>query len=179
LYECNSEEAFAGLEWAIALNPDYASAWHFYGFLLFGRGRFERALQALQHAHLLDPLSSIIHVQLASFHYVTRNFKQATTICEEVLRLDPNFWPERWFCGLALEQLGRSAEAYRNLVTAVDMSNRSPMPRAALGHLTGTCGKRDYATAIANELEQRRAENHAGDCNRACSSRMWRPASST
>ncbi|HEU4953231.1 MAG TPA: winged helix-turn-helix domain-containing protein, partial [Gemmatimonadales bacterium] len=45
---------------AIALNPNYATAHHWYAEHLMWRGRFDEALQESERARLLDPLSLII-----------------------------------------------------------------------------------------------------------------------
>ena len=161
MYQWDAEQAFNGFARAIALDPQYASAWHFYGVILFGRGLYDRALEALERAHSLDPLSAIIRVQIASLHFLTRNFTQAVRICEEVITLDPDFWPARWFAGTSLQQQARPAEALRHLEMAVQMSHRSPMSLGALGHFAGVEGRREIASSIANELEQRRLQQHS------------------
>ena len=161
LYHWDAAGAFEAFERAIALNPGYASAWHFYGVILIGRGQYERALHALERAHALDPLAPIIRVQIASLHYLTRRYREADRICDEVTRLHPDFWPARWFAGMSLQQQGRSAEAGRYLETATEMSNRSPLCLAALGHLAGSTGRVDVAQSIARELQDRRAERHS------------------
>ena len=159
-YSWDAEAAYRGFEQAIALDPNYASAWHFYGVVLFGRDLHDRALHALQKAQSLDPLSPIFGVQVASLHYLRREFRHAASLCDDLMRMDPDFWPARWFGGLALEQQGRTGEAARYLESAVEMSRRSHFPLAALGHLTARTGARDRAAAIAVELEQRRRDGH-------------------
>ena len=111
-YTCDAESAFGDFEQAIALDPDYASAWHFYGVVLFGRKLYDRALQALQRAQSLDPLSPIFGVQIASLHYLRREFRKAASLCDDLIRLDPEFWPARWFGGMALEQQAEPKKPY-------------------------------------------------------------------
>ena len=159
-YTCDAESAFGDFEQAIALDPDYASAWHFYGVVLFGRKLYDRALQALQRAQSLDPLSPIFGVQIASLHYLRREFRKAASLCDDLIRLDPEFWPARWFGGMALEQLGRTEEAIRYLQMAVGRSRGSHWPLAALGHLAASTGREDQAVSIASELERRRESGH-------------------
>ena len=155
------ERAKVEFERAVTLDPAYASAWHFYGVVLFGQSNWERSQQALERAHFLDPMSSIIKVQLASLHYLRRDFHLATKICDELMRLDPDFWPSRWFAGMASQQLGRYGEAHRHLQRAVAMSNGSPMPLSAFGHLIGSAGQYAAALDIIKELEQRRKSAYA------------------
>jgi tetratricopeptide (TPR) repeat protein len=159
-YTCDAENAFGGFERAIELNPEYASAWHFYGVVLLGQGLYDRALQALQRAQTLDPLSPIFSVQLASLHFLRREFGRAASLCDDLIRTDPDFWPARWFGGMALEQLGRTKEAVRYLELAIQNSQRSHWPLGALGHLFASAGAEGRALAIARELEQRREREH-------------------
>jgi tetratricopeptide (TPR) repeat protein len=159
-YTWDAEAAYSGFERAIALDPAYSSAWHFYGIVLFGRGSFDRSLQALQRAQSLDPLSPMIGVQLASLYYVMRDFESAAKLCDDLIRLDPVFWPARWFGGMALEQQGRINEANRYLQAAVEMSQRCHWPLAALGHLAGSRGELTVADSIRSELESRRVSQH-------------------
>ena len=148
-------------ERALALDPGYASAWHLYGVVLFGQRDWKRSQEALERAHALDPMSSIIKVQLASLQYLLRDFHHVCRICDELMRLDPDFWPSRWFAGMALQQLGHYGEARRQLERAVAMSNRSPLPLSALGNLIGSAGQYEAALDIVKELDERRNVGYA------------------
>jgi tetratricopeptide (TPR) repeat protein len=161
MHDWDFERAKVLFDKAVALDPEYASAWHFYGVVLLGQRDWERSQQALERAHSLDPISSIIRVQLASLHYLRRDFHLACKICGELTRLDPDFWPARWFAGMALQQLGRYGEAHRQLGRAVTMSNRSPIPLSAFGHLIGSAGEYEAAHDIIRELVQRRKVGYA------------------
>ena len=76
----------------------------------------------------------MIGVQLASLYYLMRDFGSAAKLCDDLIRLDPVFWPARWFGGMALEQQGRSDEANRYLavrrgdVAAVSLAARRSRP---------------------------------------------------
>ena len=53
---------------AISLNPNYATAYHWYGSLLADMGNFPQALEKMQKALTLDPLSLIINSNVAGYH---------------------------------------------------------------------------------------------------------------
>jgi hypothetical protein len=95
-------------------------------------------------------------VQLSSLYYLMRDFGSAAKLCDDLIRLDPVFWPAQWFGGMALEQQGRMNEANRYLQTAVEMSQRCHWPLAALSHLSGLRGEWALAESIRRELESRR-----------------------
>jgi tetratricopeptide (TPR) repeat protein len=54
---------------AIALNPAYPVAHHWYGGFLSAMGRHDEAMQQAQTAHGLDPLSPIIQTWIGLRHY--------------------------------------------------------------------------------------------------------------
>ncbi len=61
-YERDWEQSEALYRRAIALNPSYATARHWYGGDLLGMlGRFDEAQEQMEIAVKLDPLSGIIH----------------------------------------------------------------------------------------------------------------------
>jgi adenylate cyclase len=117
-------------------------------------------MTALRTAYALDPLSPIFGVQLASLHYLRREFAEAAALCRDLVRVEPDFWPAHWFGGVALEQQGRTDEAARALESATAMSNRSHFALAALGHLLATSDRSEEARRISAELMQRRASEH-------------------
>jgi Tfp pilus assembly protein PilF len=55
---------------AIELNPNYAEAFHQYGWLLAMSGKVSQAMAELKHAQQLDPLSLYINVDLHIPFYV-------------------------------------------------------------------------------------------------------------
>jgi tetratricopeptide (TPR) repeat protein len=51
---------------ALQLNPNYATARQWYSFLLWMTGQHDQALEEMEHARELDPLSLIIHADEGS-----------------------------------------------------------------------------------------------------------------
>jgi len=86
---------------AIELNPNYATAHHWYAEHLTWRGRFDEALRESEIASRLDPLSLIIAADQAEIFYYSRQYDQAIERFKAVLEMDPNF-PRRAHGGLFL-----------------------------------------------------------------------------
>ena len=68
---------------AIALNPSYATAHHWYAEHLMWRGRFDEALRESELARELDPLSLIIAADNGAILYFSRQYDRA------IDKLDP------------------------------------------------------------------------------------------
>ena len=65
LYEWDWAGAEASFRRAIAANPNYPTAHHWYADFLAGRGRLDEALEQMEEARRLEPLSLIINAELA------------------------------------------------------------------------------------------------------------------
>jgi eukaryotic-like serine/threonine-protein kinase len=80
-------------EKAIDLDPNYATAHHWYGLVLTALGRFRESEQQLSKAVDLDPLSLIIRVASASPYVYARDYRKSMEIAEQIFEMDPNFLP--------------------------------------------------------------------------------------
>ena len=56
---------------AIAIDPNYAVAYQYYGYALFGMARGEEGLAAMKHAAELDPVSPSVQTTLAWGYFLT------------------------------------------------------------------------------------------------------------
>ena len=88
-HDWNWEEAERHFRQAIALNPSYATAHHWYAEHLMWRGRFDEALQESERARLLDPLSLIIAADNGAILYFARRYDQAIARLRSVRAMDP------------------------------------------------------------------------------------------
>lgn len=96
---------------AFALNPNYATARHWYGESLGLTGRFTEALQELRQAERLDPLSLAIKEDIGMVWFRARAPEQALAQFREVRELDPHYARVRTRMALVYASLGRYAEA--------------------------------------------------------------------
>ena len=78
---------------AIALNPGYSRARHWYGTdYLALVGRFDEAVREAEMARHLDPLSPIIVEGCGYVHMMRRDYRTALQIYHQLSELDPVFW---------------------------------------------------------------------------------------
>lgn len=76
---------------AIQLNPNYATAHHWYAEFLAFQGRFEEALASSERARQLDPLSLMIAVDRGVILYYAREYDRAIEQFRAVMALEPDF----------------------------------------------------------------------------------------
>jgi TolB-like protein len=99
---------------AIDLNPNYATAHHWYAEHLMWRGRFDEAFQESERARQLDPLSLIIAADNGAILYFSRQYDRAIEKFRSVLEMDPEF-PRAHFIRGAYVEKGMFAEALSDL----------------------------------------------------------------
>jgi TolB-like protein/DNA-binding winged helix-turn-helix (wHTH) protein/Tfp pilus assembly protein PilF len=95
---------------AIDLNPNYATAHHWYAESLSFRGRFAEALAESEQARQLDPMSLIIAADNAVIYYFARQQERAIERFRGVLELDPTFPRASVIIGCYIEE-GRTQDA--------------------------------------------------------------------
>jgi TolB-like protein/tetratricopeptide (TPR) repeat protein len=146
---------------AIAINSNYATAYHWYSIFLKDLGRDEEAAAIIKRAHELDPLSSVISVNVSRMYQLQNNHEASLENSLNVIELDPNFGPAHQYLGLSYLKLGRHAESIAALEKAADLTNRSCIVLSDLGYVYGVMGKPAEAIAFIKELENKYARKEA------------------
>lgn len=76
---------------AIELDPNYATAHHWYAEFLAVQGRFDEAFAEIERARQLDPLSLIIGADRGAILYYDRQYDRSIEQFRAVLERDPGF----------------------------------------------------------------------------------------
>lgn len=76
---------------AIELDPNYATAHHWYAVFLAFQGRFDEAFREMDRARELDPLSLIIAADNGVILYYSRQYDRAIERFRAVLDMEPGF----------------------------------------------------------------------------------------
>jgi len=146
---------------AIELNPNYATAYHWYSIYLKGKGRNDEAAVAIKKAQEIDPLSNVIGINITRLYQLQNNHDAAIENTLKMIELDPGFSASYEYLGLSYLKLGRNAEALASLEKGVESSNRASVALCDLGYGYGFAGKRAEADAIIKELEEKYARKEA------------------
>jgi DNA-binding winged helix-turn-helix (wHTH) protein/TolB-like protein/Flp pilus assembly protein TadD len=139
---------------AIELNPNYATAHHWYSDFLAAMDRQDEAMAEIKRAIELDPLSLVINVTLGERLFYTRRYDEALVQLHKTLELDESFGLTHYLLGLTLEQKGMYEEAIASFNRARELSGDSPFIMAALGHTFAVSGKRGEAQRLLVELKE-------------------------
>ena len=116
-------------------------------------GRLDRALEEMQLAQSLDPVSSIVARDLAVILAYRRDYEAALEQCDHTIELNPHFSPAYWVLGVIQEQRQELDEAVAAFQRAIDLSPQSPRMHAALGRTLALSGKRSLAVRALQKLE--------------------------
>jgi len=146
---------------AIELNPKYPTAYHWYSILLKDLGRIDEASQLINRAHELDPLSSVISVNVSRMYQIQNNHQASVENSLKTIELDPSFGPAYQYLGLSYLKQGRSAEAIAALKKAVELSGESSITLGDLGYAYAATGKRTEALTLIRRLEDNYARKQA------------------
>ncbi len=145
---------------AIELNPNYATAHHWYSDFLALTGRHTEAMNEIKRALELDPLSLVINATLGERLYQARQYDEAIAHLRKTLEMDPNFGPAHYLLGLALEQKRLYEEAIAELSKARTLSGNNPWMVSALGHTLALSGRKADAQKILGELRELSKARH-------------------
>jgi TolB-like protein/DNA-binding SARP family transcriptional activator len=160
LFDSDWRAAEQGFRRAIALNPDYATAHHWYGDFLAGRGNLEGYLHEIRRAEELDPLSRQIGTEVGRALYALRRNDEAVTQLQQVLRADPAFAGAHVTLGRVYMEQNRLAEAIGEFQQAVELRGRNALDVAYLASGYALAGKRSEAQRLLVELEGRSRHEH-------------------
>ena len=139
---------------AIELNPNYATARHWYAWDLLVAERAEEALQQMKRAQELDPLSPSINLALGQFYYHIRNYDEAIKQSNKTLDLDPHLATARVFLGMSYEQQGRRPEAIAEFNKILARYETHAAARGARAHTHAIEGKKAEAQKVLREMEK-------------------------
>jgi tetratricopeptide (TPR) repeat protein len=144
---------------AIALNPSYVTAHHWYAYYLVAQTRVQEALREIRLAQELDPLSLIINTDVAELLYYARQYDEAIRQAQKTLEMDPSFALAHRVLALAYEQKGMYEESLAELHTQVRLSGRADFALAELARGYALTGNRAEAEKLLRELRALNPQN--------------------
>ena len=157
LWRWNEAEGF--FKRSIELNPNYASARHWYSRLLRPQGRFDEAYEQIIQAKKADELSLTIRNNVAELLFERGDIQGSIDETHRGMEISPSWIQYRQLAHCYL-RLGRNDEALTSARKAVEFLSAAPALKV-LGFVQASTGNKTEAVAIVRDLEQRYAKGEA------------------
>jgi tetratricopeptide (TPR) repeat protein len=138
---------------AIELDPNSASAHHWYSHYLMAMGRIDESLAESKRALELDQFSLIINTHLGWHYIYAHQYDLAIEQLRKTIDMDPNYGMAHWYLGLAYEQSPMYAQAGAEIRTAKDLLKNNVGVEAGIGRVDALSGKRAEAQKVIDELK--------------------------
>jgi len=139
---------------AIALNPGYARAHHWFGLdHLALVGRLDEAYAEVLAAHHLDPLSQILREGCGYIHMLRREYESALSVYRELADLDPSFYKAYSALGRLFSLMERYEEAIEMFERALVLGGPVPSILSGLGQTSAQAGRKAEARKYLEKLE--------------------------
>jgi TolB-like protein/DNA-binding winged helix-turn-helix (wHTH) protein/Tfp pilus assembly protein PilF len=129
----------------VAIDPNYASAYQYYGFALLGMGRGEEALAATRRAQQLDPVSPSVQTSLAWALFLLRRNEESEKECKRALELYPDFIPAHQLLGLVYGQMNDNSAALAEFSEAEALERDNPVTLILMTFELARSGKKTEA----------------------------------
>jgi len=153
-YEWKWGESARVFRRAIELNPNYATAHHWYSDgPLLATGRIDEAIAEMKRAQELDPLSLIINAELGSTYIMARQYDKAIEQLRKTIEMDQSFSFAHWNLAEAYALSGNFPAAFEEFQTAHQLVE-DPRVLGFLGNAYAMAGKRDEALKTLEEMKK-------------------------
>jgi eukaryotic-like serine/threonine-protein kinase len=151
--EWNWQEAEREFQRAIELNPNYATAHHWYSIYLATVGRFDETVKEAKQAAELDPLSLIISASLGDRLNEARRYEDGANQCRKTLDMDPNFGLAYLCIGNSYVNEGHFKEGIPELQKGIELLPGSPYFMGQLGIAYALSGDHARAREVLSKLK--------------------------
>ena len=155
LHKMSLDDAESKFRRAIEINPNNATARHWYSMLLRDSGRLDESLAQIEQAIALDPLSSVMRDVLGSILQTQGRFPEAMDAYRKAVTIDP-LRPGSYssIAGLLAYALGKPADAVPFAQKAIDLDPGNPVYAGFLAWLHFDLGNDTDATRLLSVARQ-------------------------
>jgi TolB-like protein/DNA-binding winged helix-turn-helix (wHTH) protein/Tfp pilus assembly protein PilF len=153
-YDWDLKGARREFDRAIALNPGYATAHHWFAHYWLAMGQPAKALKESLKAQSLDPSSPVINVGVGWCFYHGRRFDEAIKEYRAALEISPDFGLAHAVLGMALEHSGAYAQAIEEFNKASQWKASPSFVLAGLGCAHALAGHAREARQALDQLDE-------------------------
>jgi serine/threonine protein kinase/tetratricopeptide (TPR) repeat protein len=145
---------------AIEVNTNYDDDHHFYCQALDTLGRPEESIAEMQRALDLDPLSSVINLEVGWSLYIDRKYDESIAQCLKVTEMDPAYVPAYSCLAQAYDRKGMYKEAIAKMLKARSLQGDDPLVLMELGYAYALDGQKGEAQKIIDTLKERSSREY-------------------
>ena len=139
---------------ALDLNPNSATAHHWYSHYFMAAADLPKATEQMRQALQLEPLSPSINIGIGWCLYYSRQYDQAIEQFRSVVEIDPTLPLAHQTLGMAYQQKGELHQAIEEYRRAAALSGNSPASVASLASAYAAAGKPVEARRELARLEE-------------------------
>ncbi|HWZ71540.1 MAG TPA: tetratricopeptide repeat protein [Casimicrobiaceae bacterium] len=165
LYDWDWASAEKEYKRALALNPGYATAHHWYAWHLIVTGRNTEGIAESKKAESLDPLSLIISADLADALCIAHRYDESVQQSQKTIEMDPHFAVAHYELGQALEQKHEHDQAIAEFRRAIELSGGNTTFESNLANAYAVSGRNEEAMKIVKDLESRQRQDSSTDAS--------------
>ena len=147
----NSEKEF---KLAVELNPNYATAYHWYSQWLWSMGELAQSLEMVSRAAELDPVSQAILKDKGLAFYYDRQYDNAIEMARKTLELDPNYAAAHRLLSLAFQGQELFDEAIAANENWGELTGNKVETSLALAQIYAVSGKIDAARTLVEVVKK-------------------------
>jgi len=153
-YEWDWPGAENGFKRAIALDPNYGNAHHWYSHYFTAMGQTRESLAESRLALELDRLGLIMNVHMGWHYFYAGDYDRAVEQFRKTLELEPNYGLTHWYLGMAYVQKANYEEALLELQKSKDLLRENVGVEADIGYCYAVLGSGRKAKTVIDDLAE-------------------------
>ena len=126
-----------------------------HGWFLIAKGDFEKAIDKIQQALILDPLSLPLMSTLGDAYSFAGRFEEALAQFDKIIELEPNFRRAFESRGMTYLAMGENEKAIKDLEHYHKLVGHPLKGLSSLGHAYAAAGQMDKALECAEKIKLR------------------------
>lgn len=154
-YEWKWREAFATLQRALELNPGAVTAYQMLGFYYTAIGQKEQAVNILERAVHIDPLSPGLNHALGTAYMFVERFDDAIAQADKLLDIDPSMRASIDLKAWGIAMRGDWEEALVLFREVQRLTNHPLKGLMGVGYALAMLGRREEALECVKNVEER------------------------
>jgi TolB-like protein/Tol biopolymer transport system component/Tfp pilus assembly protein PilF len=149
---------------AVRLNPNYVTGRIWYAYFLSLKGEYDEALEQIEQALKLDPLTpNVQHARNLTLYYA-RRFDEAIASTEKLIEKEPQYGLSYLFLSSVMWRVGRANRAVELAQRAIEFLGRTSYTLPWLAAAYAANSQPSEARELLAEIEQLSVRRHASPC---------------